>query len=1158
MTPFEMLKLRINRPGRVTVSGVPESLDALILPRVAEALGTKGLLHVTRDDQHMATLRDQISYFAPSLEVLRFPAWDCLPYDRVSPSADILARRLSVLARLIKPTSQPFIVLTTINAILQRTVPKSLVENGTFHASPGQWIKGDVLQRFLIDNGFSRVGTVVDPGDFAVRGGLIDIFPPGADVPVRLDFFGDTLESIRSFDTQSQRSIAQLKSLVLHPANEVLLNSASIANFRTSYAAAFDGMDMNDPLYESVTSGRRYQGMEHWLPLFQNDLGTLFDYVPDAVLSLAHSSSEAMQARHDQIEEFYDARKEALHKQSFGAAPYKPLKPDRLYLQLSKWHQLCADRTVLDLSPFESPAHDAISFSGRQGRSFAVERAEAGGNVYDAVRIHTENLRKNGKRVLIACWSEGSADRLATILRDHDLAPLVVAKDWAEAEKREIGIVSIIVLPQEQGIEAPDFAIIAEQDILGDRLIRKSRKAKKAADFLTELSSLSPGDLMVHVDHGIGRFDGLKTIDVQGSPHDCLLLIYAENSRLFLPVENLELLTRYGSDSENAQLDRLGGGAWQAKKAKLKERIREIAGDLIKTAAARELKPGDIMAPPEGAFDEFCARFPYEETEDQLSAIEAVVDDLQKGRPMDRLICGDVGFGKTEVALRSAFIAAYSGKQVAVVVPTTLLCRQHFKTFSDRFKGLPLRIAQASRLVGRKGIDNVKLGLADGSVDIVIGTHALLADSVKFRDLGLMIVDEEQHFGVKHKERLKAMRANVHVLTLTATPIPRTLQLALSGLREMSLITTPPLDRLAVRTYISPFDPVIVREHLLREHFRGGQSFYVVPRISDLDEIAEYLRETVPEIKFRVANGRMPPTELEDIMTGFYDRAFDVLLSTTIVESGLDIPTANTMIIHRADMFGLAQLYQLRGRVGRSKQRAYALLTTESRKKLTPNAERRLKVLQSLDSLGAGFTLASHDLDIRGAGNLLGEEQHGNIREVGFELYQSMLEDAVASMKTGVDDTIDEGAWSPQINIGTSVLIPETYVSDLQVRLGLYRRLADFEDQMDLDGFAAELHDRFGRRPEEVDHLLEIVSIKLLCRKANVSSVDAGPKGATIGFRNGIFAKPTTLVQWIGGQGPLAKLRPDMKLVLIRDWSNAGARLKGTRQLMQNLVKLAA
>ena len=1149
---------RASQPGRLVLSNLLEGQDALFLPQMAKEAGAGGLVVLARDDSHLATLADQLEYIAPKFDVIRFPAWDCLPYDRVSPSADILARRLAALARLQKLSGQPFLVLTTVNAVLQRVLPRNLIAEATFLAKPGMRMGIAGIQGFLTNNGYSRVGTVVEQGDFAVRGGLIDLFPPGGMEPVRLDFFGDTLESIRSFDPQTQRSTDQLKELRLNPANEVLLNQTTIAGFRTAYGQAFGGIDLNDPLYESITSGRRYQGMEHWLPLFQQELETLFDYLPDAIWWLGNEVPASMTARHDQVSEYYDARKEALGKQSFGAAPYKPLPPARLYMPATEWAQRVADLSVIEQTPFTSPSSTAISANGKQGRNFAAERAGGQGQVYEAVRQHTDDLRKVGTRTLIACWSEGSADRLASILRDHELAPLVVLDSWEKASALETTICGIIIFPLEQGFELPGLAIISEQDILGDRLVRRARKAKKAADFLSELSALSPGDLMVHVDHGIGRFEGLRTIEVQGAPHDCLLLIYAENSRLFLPVENLELLSRYGNESEGVQLDKLGGGAWQAKKAKLKQRIREIAGDLIKTAAARELKPGDILAPAEGAFDEFCARFPYEETEDQLTAIEAVLEDLQLGRPMDRLICGDVGFGKTEVALRAAFVAAYAGKQVALVVPTTLLARQHFKTFTERFKGLPLRIAQASRLVPRKELEESKKQLAEGHVDIIIGTHALLADSVKFRDLGLMIVDEEQHFGVKHKERLKQMRANVHVLTLSATPIPRTLQLALSGIREMSLITTPPLDRLAVRTYIAPFDPIVIREHLLREHFRGGQSFYVVPRISDLDEIAEFLRESVPEIKFRTAHGRMAPTELEDIMTGFYDRAFDVLLSTTIVESGLDISTANTMVIHRADMFGLAQLYQLRGRVGRSKQRAYALLTTASGKQLTPMADRRLKVLQSLDSLGAGFNLASHDLDIRGAGNLLGEEQHGNIREVGFELYQSMLEDEVAAMRQGGVDQNTDGQWSPSINIGTSVLIPESYVADLQARLGLYRRLSDFAEQGDVDAFAAELHDRFGKRPEEVDHLLDIVSIKLLCRKANVEKVDAGPKGATVTFRKGIFANPPVLVTWISGQGTLAKLRPDMSLVLLRDWADAKARLKGTRLLLQNLVKLAA
>jgi transcription-repair coupling factor (superfamily II helicase) len=1153
----EQLNERLDLPGQTILSGLPIGLLAQKLPAIVEAAADRGLIHICVDDQQLANLEEQLGFYAPGLAVIRFAAWDCLPYDRISPAAEIAAQRLSALAKFSTQPRAKRLVLTTVNAVLQRVVPRSAVVASSLRLAPGQVLKGEKLQSFLVDNGYARVGTVVDPGDFAVRGGLVDIYPPGSSAPVRLDFFGDTLESIRLFDTSTQRSTEQLNELNIHAANEVLLTEAAIATFRKSYAIAFGGIDTSDPLYESVTGGRRYQGMEHWLPLFNERLETLLGYLPEAVISLGSMVKESMAARHEQVAEYYDARKEALGKQSFGAAPYKPLPQAALHIPDAEWQQLLADRTVVECTPFERPEGNAISFGGRQGKTFAAARAEAGGNVYDAVRQHIANLQAKGKRVVIAAWSPGSAERLAGILRDHEVGAIANASTWAEVLSRNVSLINTVVLPLEEGFETDVLAFVTEQDILGERMVRRARKQRKPADVIAELASLSSGDFLVHVDHGIGRFEGLKTIEVQGAPHDCLLLVYANNDRLFIPVENFDLLSRYGSETEGVQLDRLGGGAWQAKKARLKQRIREIANDLIKTAAARELKAGDVLSTPEGAFDEFAARFPYEETDDQLNAIDAVLADLQAGRPMDRLVCGDVGFGKTEVALRAAFVAAYAGKQVAVVVPTTLLARQHFKNFLDRFKGLPLRIAQASRMVGAKALAEVKQELADGSIDIVVGTHALLTDKIKFRDLGLLVIDEEQHFGVKHKERLKEMRANVHVLTLTATPIPRTLQLALSGVREMSIIATPPVDRLAVRTYISAFDPVVIREYLLREHFRGGQSFYVVPRITDLDEIATFLRENVPEVKFRLAHGRMSPTELEDIMTGFYDRAFDVLLSTTIVESGLDIPTANTLVVHRSDMFGLAQLYQLRGRVGRSKLRAYALMTTPPGRSLNPNAERRLQVLQSLDSLGAGFTLASHDLDIRGAGNLLGEEQSGNIREVGFELYQQMLEEAVASMRAGEAEAAEDGQWSPQINIGTSVLIPEDYVSDLQVRLGLYRRLADFQEQEELDAFGAELHDRFGKLPEEVQHLLEIVSIKLLCRKANVQSVDAGIKGATIALRNGVFPNPGKLVEWINGQGTLAKLRPDMKLVILRDWESAAARLKGTRQLMQNLVKLA-
>ena len=668
---------------------------------------------------------------------------------------------------------------------------------------------------------------------------------------------------------------------------------------------------------------------------------------------------------------------------------------------------------------------------------------------------------------------------------------------------------------------------------------------------------MSVGDLVVHADHGIGRFSGLKTITVLKAPHDCLELHYAGGDKLFLPVENIELLSRYGADESDGQLDKLGGVAWQSRKARLKKRLREIASELIKIAALRQLKEAPSVAAPEGAYDEFVARFPYEETEDQDASIEAVLTDLSSGRPMDRLVCGDVGFGKTEVALRAAFVAAMNGLQVAVVVPTTLLSRQHYKTFIERFKGLPIRIAQASRLVGTAALAETKEGLANGSVDVVVGTHALLGKSIDFKRLGLLIIDEEQHFGVTHKERLKKMREDVHVLTLSATPIPRTLQLALTGVRELSLITTPPVDRLAVRTYISPFDPMIIRDALRRERYRGGQSFYVAPRIADLDEIADFLREAVPELTFARATGQLAPSELEDVMTAFYDGRYDVLLSTAIVESGLDLPNANTLVVHRADMFGLAQLYQLRGRVGRSKARAYAYFTIPVGKALSEAADKRLKVLQSLDTLGAGFSLASHDLDIRGAGNLLGEEQSGHIREVGFELYQSMLEEAVASMKGGDLEGATE-QWSPTISLGTSVLIPETYVADLQLRLGLYRRLSTLETREEIDAFASELVDRFGPLPEEVEHLLDVMEIKALCRQAGVAQVDAGPRGAVVGFYRNEFANPEGLVQYVQSSRGHLKVQPDQKLVYRAEWDLPAERLKGVRAFIGQLAAVAA
>ena len=789
------------------------------------------------------------------------------------------------------------------------------------------------------------------------------------------------------------------------------------------------------------------------------------------------------------------------------------------------------------LSPFAAPegTADAIEIGARAGHNFAAERSEPGTNVFEAVRKHVEALQAAGKRVVIALWSDGSRERMAHVLAEHGLFNLTPVASWPQALALSRAETALAVLGLDAGFATADVALITEEDILGERLVRPRRQVKRAENFIAEVTSLSAGDVVVHVDHGIGRFVGLRAIEAAGAPHDCLEIHYAGGDKLFLPVENIELLSRYGSEEAGVELDRLGSTAWQSRKARMKNRIREMAGELIKIAAERQLREAPRLTVESGLYDEFCAGFPYEETDDQQAAIAAVLADLASGRPMDRLICGDVGFGKTEVALRAAFIAAMNGKQVAVVVPTTLLARQHMKTFSDRLRGYPVHIGQASRLVSAAELARVKKGVADGDIDIVIGTHALLGKTIKFKDLGLIVVDEEQHFGVAHKEKLKQLRAEVHVLTLTATPIPRTLQLALSGVREMSIIATPPVDRLAVRTFVAPFDPIVVREALLRERYRGGQSFYVCPRIEDLAETKAFLDKNVPEVRVAVAHGQMPSTVLEDVMAAFYDGKFNVLLSTSIVESGLDIPTANTLIVHRADMFGLSQIYQLRGRVGRAKLRAYALLTLPAKRRITPQAERRLKVLQSLDTLGAGFQLASHDLDIRGAGNLLGEEQSGHIKEVGYELYQQMLEEAVLSLKAGISGPVAD-KWSPQITIGTPVLIPEEYVADLPVRLALYRRLSEIEDERDIEAFAAELVDRFGPLPQEVEYLLQVVSIKSLCRRANVERIEVGPKGAVLSFRDNIFANPEGLIAYIGKYPEGARVRPDMKVVFFEEW----------------------
>jgi transcription-repair coupling factor (superfamily II helicase) len=1143
-------------PDQLILSGAPEGYDAALISR--EAARGQPIIHIARDDRRMVAMRAALAFLAPGLPVLDFPAWDTTPYDRVSPSPDIQAARMATLAGLAQGAIKgPFVLLTTLNAVLQRVPARDLVAGASFAARVGDRIDEAALRDFLVRMGFVQSPTVTEPGDYAIRGGIIDIYPPGEMGPVRLDLFGDVLDGARRFDAETQRTTEKLSRVEIAPMSEVILDEAAITRFRQNYRAEYGG-GTNDPLYEGVSAGRKMSGTEHWLPWFHDRMESLFDYLPGASVVLDDHVGQVIDARREMIREQFEARKAALAAKARSDTVYKPVPPDEMFPTEAQWTAWLAAHRVLRLSVLaHPPGPGVLDAGGRPGRNFAPERQAEQINLFKALADHV-NVLSRDHRVILASFSDGARDRLSGLLADEGLTGAQPVDDLRDLPETP-GAIGLAVWPLDEGFVAEGqalgaIAVISEQDVLGDRLIRGAKKRRRAENFLQDTTSLTPGDLVVHVEHGIGRYKGLETITAAGVPHDCVALEYAGGDRLFLPVENIELLSRYGH--EEGLLDRLGGGAWQARKARLKERIRLIADKLMRVAAERLLRPAPVLEPEDHDWQAFSARFPYSETDDQMAAIEDVVEDLQAGRPMDRLVVGDVGFGKTEVAMRAAFIAASQGMQVAVVAPTTLLARQHFRTFAERFRGTAITVRPLSRFVGTKDAAKTREGLADGTVDIVVGTHAVLAKGVRFKRLGLLVIDEEQHFGVAHKERLKELRSDIHVLTLTATPIPRTLQLSLTGVRDLSVIGTPPVDRLAIRTYVSEFDSVTIREALLREKYRGGQSFFVVPRLTDLPDVEYWLTENMPEVSYIVAHGQLAAGDLDQRMNAFYDGSHDVLVATSIVESGLDIPTANTMVIWRSDMFGLAQLYQIRGRVGRSKTRAYCYLTTKPRQPLTPQAMRRLKFLGSIDGLGAGFNLASQDLDLRGAGNLLGEEQSGHIKEVGFELYQQMLEETIAKLKSGEIEGTPEDEWAPQLNLGVPVTIPESYIPDLDVRLGLYRRLAELTTKVELEGFAAELIDRFGKLPREVNTLLLVIRIKAMAKRAQVARLDAGPKGATVQFHNDKFPNPAGLVEFLTDQRGLAKVT-DNKIVIRRDWATDADRIKGAFAIVRDLAAKA-
>ena len=1130
---------------------------------MARLLGShKRVVFVARDDNRMAQMASSLAFLLPEIPVISLPAWDCLPYDRVSPHSSVVSERVACLSALVKKSlPESCIILTSINSWMQLVPPPSYFEAASLSITlddPAAVSQPQIIA-FLAQNGFYRTQTVREFGEYAVRGGIVDVYAKAEDLPFRLDFFGDELDQIRKFDPLTQKSVGDVSKLDLVPAAEYALDQTAISKFRAGYVEAFGAVGARDPIYEAVSAGKTPVGIEHWLSLLHPQLVELSSYLSDWQIVFDHEAEAAATLRLEQLQDFYQSRLELLPHASDAEEPYRPVAVETMY----RHHDKLASEGVTPpvfLSSFSAPDDKSQDIKGKSAPSFAAARTSDKSPSEAAAEII--NAKAKTDVILLVATSDTALNRLSELIGPHLNRPV---KQIRTASEITADCVCIALWPLETGFEIPGLWVATEQDIYGTRMSRPPGKRRKSEDFLREVSSLEAGDLVVHVEHGIGRFDGLEIIQSGGGAHECLRLIYGGGDRLFLPVENIELLSRYGQEGTEASLDKLGGVAWQARKARIKGRIKEMAEQLMKIAAQRQMANAEILTAPDGAYAEFCARFGYTETDDQLDAIADVLDDLTSGKATDRLICGDVGFGKTEVAMRAAFIAAMCGFQVALITPTTLLARQHGKVFTERFAGFPIKIGTLSRLTTAADARQLKAEIEDGTVQIAIGTHALLAKQLQFNNLGLLIVDEEQNFGVAQKERLKSLRGDIHVLTLSATPIPRTLQMALSGVRQMSIIATPPVDRLAVRTFVGPWDGMVLREAILRERFRGGQVFVVCPRIADLNKIYDRLIKLVPEAKILSAHGQMSPAELDKVMTDFSEGKADLLLSTNIVESGIDIPTANTIIIHRADMFGLSQLYQLRGRVGRSKVRAYAYLTTDSQKLLTDQAKRRLQVMQTLDKLGAGFSLASYDMDIRGAGNLLGDEQSGHVKEVGIELYQDMLRQAVemakqqsvAQASDGSATLADEeDGWSPQITLGTSVLIPEAYVPDLTVRLSLYRRISNLSDDTDMKALMEEMQDRFGQLPSEVINLVDVISLKQLCRKLNIEKIDAGGKGFAISFRNNEFDKPEALVAWIAGKAGQVLLKADQRLIVKADLSQIAKRAEIANRTLQELAAL--
>ncbi len=1065
-------------------------------------------LLLTADSQSAERLQEELAFFAPGLPVLHFPDWETLPYDIFSPHQDIVSQRISALYQL--PELSHGVLVVPITTALHRLAPKRFLLGSSLVLDVGQKLDVEQMRLRLEAAGYRCVDTVYEHGEFAVRGALIDLFPMGSALPYRIDLFDDEIETLRTFDPENQRSIDKVESIRLLPAREFPLKKEAVTGFRARFRERFDVDFRRCPIYQDLSTGITPAGIEYYLPLFYEETATLFDYLPEdsQVFSLPGIEQAAEQFWSD-VRNRYEERR---------VDPERPLLPpaelfmpvEDCFARLKLWPRVVASQQDVE------PGIGRERFNAQALPELAIESKAS-----EPLGKLRQFLESYSGRVLFTAESAGRREVLLELLARLKLRPQEVDgwTDFLASDDR----LAITIAPLDEGLQLDNVALVAESPLFGQRVMQRRRREKSrdgGENVIKNLTELREGSPVVHIDHGVGRYQGLVTLEIEGQAQEFLLLQYAEDAKLYVPVASLHLIARYtGSDDALAPLHRLGSETWQKAKRKAAEQVRDVAAELLDIYARRAAREGYAFKDPQVDYETFAAGFPFEETPDQQAAIDAVREDLLSAKPMDRLVCGDVGFGKTEVAMRAAFIAVHGGRQVGVLVPTTLLAQQHYNSFRDRFADWPVRVEVMSRFKSAKEVQNAIAELAEGKIDILIGTHKLLQDDVKFSNLGLVIIDEEHRFGVRQKEQLKALRSEVDILTLTATPIPRTLNMSIAGMRDLSIIATPPARRLSVRTFVMEQQNTVIKEALLRELLRGGQVYYLHNDVKTIEKCAADLQALVPEARVAIGHGQMRERDLEQVMSDFYHKRFNVLVASTIIETGIDVPSANTIIIERADKFGLAQLHQLRGRVGRSHHQAYAYLLTPTRKAMTDDAQKRLEAIANAQDLGAGFVLATHDLEIRGAGELLGEGQSGQIQAVGFTLYMEMLERAVKAIRKGEQPNLEQPlGGGPEINLRLPALIPEDYLPDVHARLILYKRIANAADEDGLKELQVEMIDRFGLLPEPTKNLVRLTLLKLQSEKLGITKIDAGPQGGRIEFSADTSVDPMVLIKLIQSQ----------------------------------------